>query len=252
MNRGCSTWQRLDYPLPIYIIFSPLNSHLLFFNYTSALFTLTYGSSYFHLSMAQGLFQNNQGPRGTAFTPGVRTLAPLAARQFSSSISSMFMFPGTQQSPQPAPMCTSSVKNRQPRELFSPPQLSSRRNSFGVSLPPCPEAPGNVGRRWAEVVRCALLPTPDDCMRFLGAVRLSVEPSRGQRGPRSEVHAPPPHPTPSPGALVRVLRRDWRESRAFSAESPALHFRWCIDTLLEPAGMRAPVNETFLLPLQRC
>lgn len=72
-------------------------------------------------------------------------------------------------------------------------------------------------------------------------------------GPRSEVHAPPhPHSTPSTGALVRMLRRDWRESRAFSAESPALHFRWCIDTLLEPAGMPAPVNETFLLPLQRC
>ena len=87
MDWSYSTAGRLDYPRPIYIISSPLNSHLLFFNYMRALFTLAYGSSFFHLCMALGLFQNGQGPRGTAFIPGVRTLAPPAARQFSSAIS---------------------------------------------------------------------------------------------------------------------------------------------------------------------
>lgn len=131
--------------------------------------------------MAQGLFQNNQGPRGTAFIPGVRTLAPPAAKQFSAAISHVLMLRSTLQSPQPASMCISS-ENRLPREPFIRSLLTSRRNNSGMSLPLCPEAPGNVGRSWAEVVRCALLPTPD-CMRLLGdsgfcfLVRLSVEPS---------------------------------------------------------------------------
>lgn len=148
MDWSCSTVERLDYPLLIYIIFSLLNSHLLFFNYIRALFTLAYGSSFFHLCMAQGLFQNNQGPRGTAFSPGVRTLAPPAAKQFSGAISHALMLRGTLQSPQPASMCISS-KNRLPREPFIRSLLTSRRNNSGVSLPLCPEAPGNVGRKWS-------------------------------------------------------------------------------------------------------
>lgn len=113
MDWSCSTMERLDYPLPIHIIFSPLNSLLLFFNYMRVLFTLAYRSSFFHLCTGRGLFQNNQGPRGTAFIPGVKTLAPPAGRQFSSATSpNRFVFPGTLQTPPPAPMYTSSVKNR--------------------------------------------------------------------------------------------------------------------------------------------
>lgn len=165
MDWSCCTVERLDYPLPIYIIFSLLNSHLLFFNYIRALFTLAYGSSFFHFSIiikgrvAQSLFLES----------GL-SLSPSAARQFSAAISPVLMFRGTLQSLQPAPMCTSS-ENRLPCEPFIRSLLTSRRNNSGVSLPLWPEAPGNVGRSWAEVVRCALLPTPDGCMRLLQACR---------------------------------------------------------------------------------
>lgn len=48
MGWSCRTMERWEYPLSIYMIFSPLNSHLLFFNYTRALFALACGFSFIY------------------------------------------------------------------------------------------------------------------------------------------------------------------------------------------------------------